>query len=62
MDMLPLIEKLGAAGVMAVGLIYLLKFMTRDFKDEIDEMKGILIKLIDKVSRLKDSVDSKWKA
>ena len=57
MDMLPLVEKLGAAGVMAVGLIYLLKFMTRDFKDEIDEMKDILIKLIDKINKLKESVD-----
>ena len=55
--MLPLVEKLGAAGVMAVGLIYLLKFMTRDFKDEIDEMKDILIKLIDKINKLKESVD-----
>lgn len=61
MDLSTIVQELGVVGVMAGALIFLIKFLTKDFKDEIDEMKGILIKLIDKVGRLKDTIDSKWK-
>lgn len=52
-----MIQELGVVGVMAGALIFLIKFLTRDFKDEITEMKDILIKLIDKVGKLKETID-----
>ena len=45
-----MIQELGVVGVMAGALIFLIKFLTKDFKDEVDEMKEILIKLIDKIN------------
>jgi len=57
MDISTIIQELGVVGVMAGGLIYLIKFLTRDFKDEITEMKDILIKLIDKINNLKETID-----
>jgi len=52
-----MIQELGVVGVMAGALIFLIKFLTRDFKDEITEMKDILIKLIDKINNLKETID-----
>lgn len=56
-----MIQELGVVGVMAGALIFLIKFLTKDFKDEVDEMKEILIKLIDKINGLKSTIDKKWK-
>lgn len=53
------IQELGVVGVMAGALIFLIKFLTRDFKDEITEMKEILIKLIDKINDLKEAIDKR---
>jgi len=52
-----MIQELGVVGVLAGALIFLIKYLTSDLKAEIIELKNIIIKLIDKINRLKEVVD-----
>ena len=61
MELSKLVEQLGVTAVIAVGLIYLIKFLTGELKSEIESLHNIIVKLIDKVNALKETVDKKWK-
>ena len=54
-----MIQELGVVGVLAGALIFLIKYLTSDLKAEIIELKNIIIKLIDKINRLKEVVDKR---
>ncbi len=54
-----MIQELGVVGVLAGALIFLIKYLTSDLKAEIIELKNIIIKLIDKINRLKEAVDKR---
>ena len=54
-----MIQELGVVGVLAGALIFLIRYLTSDLKAEIIELKNIIIKLIDKINRLKEVVDKR---
>jgi len=52
----------GATGVVAVLLIMVFKYLTKDLSNELHKQYDIIVKLIDKIGDLKSTIDSKWKA
>jgi|TARA_Y100000310_G_scaffold292879_1_gene322013 hypothetical protein len=54
--------EIGATGVVAVLLVMMFKYLTKDLSGELLKQYDIIIKLIDKVNELKSTIDSKWKA
>jgi hypothetical protein len=56
-----MIQELGVVGVLAAALIFLIKYLTGDLKQEIIDLKNIIVKLIDKINNLKETVDKRWK-
>jgi len=56
-----MIQELGVVGVLAGALIFLIKYLTGDLKQEIIDLKNIIVKLIDKINNLKETVDKRWK-
>lgn len=43
-----IVERLGVMAILAVALIFTLKYLTSSLSKQIEECKGILIKLIDR--------------
>ena len=54
--------EIGATGVVAVLLIMMFKYLTKDLSNELNKQYDIIVKLIDKIGDLKSTIDSKWKA
>lgn len=63
------IERLGVMAILAVALVFTLRYMTSSLSKQIDESKEILIKLIDRFNlsdqttktfrdQMKDKIDS----
>ncbi len=53
---------MGATGVVAILLVMMFKYLTKDLSGELSKQYDIIVKLIDKVNDLKDTINSKWKA
>ena len=54
--------EIGATGVVAVFLVMMFKYLTKDLSGELLKQYDIIIKLIDKINEMKSTIDSKWKA
>ena len=51
------IQDLGVVGVLSVALMFILKYLTQTLSWEVKNLHEILVKLIDKVSSLKETID-----
>ena len=51
------IQDLGVVGVLSVALMFILRYLTQTMSWEIKNLHDILIKLIDKINNLKETVD-----
>ena len=51
------IQDLGVGGVLSVALMFILKYLTQTLSWEVKNLHEILVKLIDKVSNLKETID-----
>jgi len=51
------IQDLGVVGVLSVALMFILRYLTQTLSWEVKNLHEILIKLIDKVSNLKETID-----
>ena len=51
-------QDLGVVGVLAGALIFTLRYLTTSLSRDIQIQHDIIVKLIDKVNKLKDSVDA----
>ena len=51
------IQDLGVVGVLSVALMFILKYLTQTMSWEIKNLHSALIKLIDKMNTLKETVD-----
>jgi len=51
------IQDLGVVGVLSVALMFILKYLTQTLSWEVKNLHEILVKLIDKVGSLKETID-----
>ena len=51
------IQVLGVVGVLSVALMFILKYLTQTLSWEVKNLHEILVKLIDKVGSLKETID-----
>ena len=51
------IQDLGVVGVLSVALMFTLKYLAQTMSWEIKNIHDILVKLIDKVNNLKETID-----
>jgi len=51
------IQDLGVVGVLSVALMFILRYLTQTLSWEVKNLHEILVKLIDKVSNLKETID-----
>jgi len=51
------IQELGVVGVLAIALMFVIKYLTQTMSWEIKNIHDIVVKLIDKVNSLKETVD-----
>ena len=51
------IQDLGVVGVLSVALMFILKYLTQTLSWGVKNLHEILVKLIDKVSNLKETID-----
>ena len=51
------IQDLGVVGVLSVALMFVLKYLTHTLSWEVKNIHEIVIKLIDKVNNLKETID-----
>ena len=51
------IQDLGVVGVLSVALMFVLKYLTQTLSWEMKNIHEIVVKLIDKVNNLKETVD-----
>jgi len=56
-----LLTELSATALVFVLLYMLFKYLTKDLSGELKTQYDIIVKLIDKVSSLKETIDKKWK-
>lgn len=54
-------QELTATAGLLVGFGFLIKYLTTDLSNTLEELKSINIKLIDKINELVDTVAKKWK-
>ena len=54
-------QELTATAGLMVGFGFLIKYLTTDLTNTLEELKTINIKLIDKINKLVDVVSKKWK-
>jgi hypothetical protein len=52
-----IIQELGVVGVLAFALVFVLKYLTQSLSWEVKNLHEIIVKLIDKVNNLKETVD-----
>ena len=51
------IQDLGVVGVLSVALMFTLKYLAQTLSWEVKNIHNILVKLIDKVNNLKETLD-----
>ena len=51
------IQDLGVVGVLSVALMFVLKYLTHTLSREVKNIHEIVVKLIDKVNNLKETID-----
>ena len=51
------IQDLGVVGVLSVALMFVLKYLTQTLSWVVKNIHTILVKLIDKVNNLKETID-----
>ena len=51
------VQDLGVVGVLSVALMFILKYLTQTLSWEVKNLHEILVKLIDKVGSLKETID-----
>ncbi len=51
------VQDLGVVGVLSVALMFILKYLTQTMSWEIKNLHEILVKLIDKMNALKETID-----
>ena len=51
------IQDLGVVGVLSVTLMFTLKYLSQTMSWEIKNIHDILVKLIDKINNLKETID-----
>ena len=51
------IQDLGVVGVLSVALMFTLKYLAQTLSWEVKNIHNILVKLIDKVNNLKETID-----
>ena len=51
------IQDLGVVGVLSVALMFTLKYLAQTMSWEIKNIHDILVKLIDKINNLKETID-----
>lgn len=51
------IQDLGVVGVLSIALMFVLKYLTQTLSWEVKNIHTIVVKLIDKVNNLKETVD-----
>ncbi len=56
-----MLTELSATALVFVLLYMLFKYLTKDLSGELKTQYDIIVKLIDKVSSLKETIDKKWK-
>jgi hypothetical protein len=59
---LEMLTELSATALVGALLYMMFKYLTKDLSGEIKNQYDIIVKLIDKVNKLKETIDSKWKA
>ncbi len=58
---LEMLTELSATALVFVLLYMLFKYLTKDLSGELKTQYDIIVKLIDKISSLKETIDKKWK-
>jgi hypothetical protein len=56
-----MLTELSATALVFVLLYMLFKYLTKDLSGELKTQYDIIVKLIDKISSLKETIDKKWK-
>jgi len=56
-----ILTELSATALVFVLLYMLFKYLTKDLSGELKTQYDIIVKLIDKISSLKETIDKKWK-
>jgi hypothetical protein len=51
------IQDLGVVGVLSIALMFILRYLTQTLSWEVKNIHKIVVKLIDKVNKLKETVD-----
>tara|TARA_Y100000034_G_scaffold88468_1_gene106189 strand:+ start:188 stop:376 length:189 start_codon:yes stop_codon:yes gene_type:complete len=51
------VQDLGVVGVLSVALMFILRYLTQTMSWEIKNLHEILVKLIDKMNALKETID-----
>ena len=59
---LDMLTELSATALVGALLYMMFKYLTKDLSSEIKNQYDIIVKLIDKINKLKETIDSKWKA
>ena len=54
-------QELTATAGLLVGFGFLIKYLTTDLTNTLEELKSINVKLIDRINVLVDTVSKKWK-
>ena len=57
-----MLTELSATALVGALLYMMFKYLTKDLSGEIKNQYDIIVKLIDKINKLKETIDSKWKA
>ena len=54
------IQDLGVVGVLSVALMFTLKYLAQTLSWEVKNIHDILVKLIDKINNLKETIDRRF--
>ena len=55
-----IVQDLGVVGVLSIALMFVLRYLTQTLSWEVKNIHDILVKLIDKVDTLKETIDRLW--
>ena len=52
-----IVQDLGVVGVLSIALMFVLRYLTQTLSWEVKNIHTIVVKLIDKINNLKETVD-----
>ena len=52
-----IVQDLGVVGVLSIALMFVLRYLTQTLSWEVKNIHTIVVKLIDKVNNLKETID-----